>query len=112
MSNERELPSLRGEKLYIPFVGAIIERTIDGKKQILVQVREKEEDKVYSGSVEIPGGKFRAFEDIYETVRREAREESGLNVTFIEGEDRRIDYPNRENTAALWKFGRAGSEFF
>lgn len=101
MSNERELPSLRGENLYIPFVGAIIERETDGKKQILVQVREKEEDKVYSGSIEIPGGKFRAFEDIYETVRRETREESGLDVTFIEGEDRRIDYPNRENTSTL-----------
>ena len=75
MTNER-VPSLRGEQLYIPFVGAIIYRETDNGAEIIVQVREKDSDSEYSGSVEIPGGKFRAFEDVYETVRREAREES------------------------------------
>lgn len=92
----QELPTLKGEKLYIPFVGAIIERRMDsGKKQILIQIRAKESDRLYSGSIEIPGGKLRAFEDIYETLRREVKEESGLDVTFIKGEEKRIDYPNQ-----------------
>lgn len=97
----KELPTLRGEQLYIPFVGAIIERETGGKKQVLVQVRQKESDTQYSGSVEIPGGKFRAFEDIYTTVRREVKEESGLDITFIDGEDRRVNYPNRDDISSL-----------
>jgi len=102
MGTEKELPTLRGEQLYIPFVGAIIEReTGDGKTQVLIQVREKESDKIYSGSIEIPGGKLSAFEDIYETVRREVKEESGLTVTFIGGEDKRIDCPNKGDISTL-----------
>jgi 8-oxo-dGTP diphosphatase len=97
----KELPTLRGEKLYIPFVGAIIERTIKGKKQVLVQTRSKTSDPLYNGSIEIPGGKLAAFEDIYETVRREVKEESGLEVTFIAGEAKRTDYQNRGDTSTL-----------
>lgn len=67
----------------------------------MVQVRSKSTDVVYSGSIEIPGGKFRAFEDIYETLRREAREECGLEITFIEGEDKRKDYSNRNDISTL-----------
>ncbi|MBU0569974.1 NUDIX domain-containing protein [Patescibacteria group bacterium] len=87
MSDSDRVPTFRGEKLYFPFVGAIIEREVGGEKQVLVQVRQKDADQVYSGSFEIPGGKFRAFEDVYETVRREVKEESGLEITFIKGED-------------------------
>lgn len=102
MDSKKELPTLRGEELYIPFVGAIIERDDNqGKKQVLVQVREKTSDIVYSGSIEIPGGKMQAFEDVYETVRREVKEESGLDITFVEGKDRRIDYANREDISSL-----------
>ncbi len=95
-----KLPSLRGEFLYIPFVGAIIERNFEGKKQVLIQIREKDTDPIYSGSLEIPGGKFRAFEDVYTTLRREVREECGLEITFVEGEDRRKDYSNRDDTSS------------
>lgn len=99
---EKELPTLRGEKLYIPFVGAIIERiSDDGKKQILVQIREKKSDAIYSGSLEIPGGKLQAFEDIYATVRREVKEECGLDITFIEGEENRFDCVNKGDTSTV-----------
>lgn len=102
MSMEKEVPTLRGEKLYIPFIGAIIERlTKEGEKQVLVQIREKKSDIIYSGSLEIPGGKMQAFEDIYETVRREVKEECGLDVTFIDSEEKRIDYQNRGDTSSL-----------
>ncbi len=99
----KELPNLRGEYLYIPFVGAIIEREFEGKKQILVQVRQKKSDTQYSGSIEIPGGKFRAFEDVYETLCREVKEESGLDITFIEGQNERKDYLNRNDVSSLIK---------
>ena len=97
-----DLPTLRGEALYVPFVGAIIEREgPNGQKQILVQTRAKDSDKRYSGSLEIPGGKMQAFEDVYETLRREVKEETNLDITFVEGKTRRIDYENRGDVSSL-----------
>jgi len=103
MTNKRqEVPILRGEELYVPFVGAIIERESEAQtKQILIQIREKESDPLYSGSIEIPGGKMQAFEDIYETLSREVREESGLEIIFVKGKDKRADYKNREDVSSL-----------
>ena len=101
MSKTTKVPTLRGEQLYVPFVGAIIERELNGRKQIVVQIRQKDTDSQYSGSIEIPGGKMRAFEDIYDTVRREVKEESGLDITFIGGENSRQEYPNREDVSSL-----------
>lgn len=102
MNTKKELPTLRGEELYIPFVGAIIERTDqEGKKQILIQTRQKQSDLIYSGCIEIPGGKLQAYEDVYQTIRREVKEESGLDIVFIQNEDRRIDYQNKNDTSTL-----------
>jgi len=98
---KKSVPVLNGEELYVPFVGAIIENENADQKQILIQVRQKASDKVYDGSYEIPGGKFSAFEDIYESLRREVKEESGLTLSFITGEKERIDCPNRGHTSTL-----------
>lgn len=99
MHRIKDLPILKGEALYIPFIGAIIERTHEGQRQVLIQIRQKPQDD-YHDSIEIPGGKMKAFEDIYETVRREVKEETGLNITFIQGEDKRSDFQNREDTSS------------
>lgn len=98
---EIELPTLRGEELYIPFVGAIIERVKDGRKQVLIQTRNKKNDNLYSGTIEIPGGKLKAFEDVFDTVRREVKEESGLDIIFIQSEDKREDYSNKGDISSL-----------
>lgn len=90
-----------GESLYIPFVGAIIEKDKDGKKYVLVQTRQKLTDAKYSGTLEIPGGKFRAFEDVYETVRREVKEECGLIITEIKDENKRITVENKDDESDL-----------
>ncbi len=37
--------------------------------------------------IEIPAGEIREFENIYDCLRREIHEETGLEVTYIEGED-------------------------
>ncbi len=95
------VPILCGEQLYIPFVGAIIEREVDGRTQILLQIREKKDDKKYTGCYEIPGGKTRAFEDVYETLRREVKEECGLVLTFVKDENKRLDFKNQEDTSTL-----------
>lgn len=70
-----------------PAVGAIIESIIDGEKYILVQERQKEGGGVDNGLMEIPSGKIREYENIFDALRREVNEETGLTVTKIVGED-------------------------
>lgn len=70
-----------------PAVGAIIETIIENKKYILVQERQKENGDVDNGMLEIPAGKIREYENIFEALRREVKEETGLKVTKIFGEE-------------------------
>lgn len=74
------------EKFSIPGVAGIIEKEMDGKCFILIQERWKEEAKSEEGLIEIPAGKIREFENIYDCLRREIKEETGLDVVEIEGE--------------------------
>ena len=75
------------EQFSIPGVGGIIEKDIDGIKHILVQARVKAETPHENGLIEIPAGKIRAFECIFDTLRREIKEETGLEVVEIMGEN-------------------------
>lgn len=68
----------------ISAVTIIIERIVDGEIEILIQTRWKpDKDPVYSGCIEIPGGGIEVFENIYDTIKREVYEETGLNVVEI-----------------------------
>lgn len=73
-----------------PAVGGIIEKNIDGIDYILVQERYKDDAQAEAGLLEIPAGKIREFENIFNCLRREIWEETGLEVTYIEGEDETI----------------------
>ena len=65
-------------------VSAIIERFHDGEWEVLLQTRWKpEEDAKYSGLLEIPGGRMEYGEDVYTTLKREVKEECGLNIESI-----------------------------
>jgi NTP pyrophosphohydrolases including oxidative damage repair enzymes len=74
------------ESLTIPGAGAIIEKSIGDKNYILIQIRDKQNVPAEKGLIEIPAGKIRAFENIYDCLRREVKEETGLDVIGIEGE--------------------------
>lgn len=78
------------ELFSIPGVGGIIEKNIAGVDCILVQDRCKDNAKTETGLIEIPAGKIREFENIFNCLRREIREETGLEVTYIEGENESI----------------------
>ena len=75
------------EKFSIPGAGGIILKDINGIKHILLQTRIKPKTPVENGLLEIPAGKIRAFESIFETLKREIKEETGLNVIRILGEN-------------------------
>ena len=73
-----------------PGVGGIIEKNIDGMEYILIQDRCKDDAKLEYGLLEIPAGKIRELENIFDCLRREIWEETGLKVTNIKGEDEAI----------------------
>ena len=68
---------------------ALIERTGTNGAELLIQIRNKP----YEGSprFELPGGRMEEFESFVEALRREVQEETGLELSFIEGEDTRIE---------------------
>lgn len=59
-----------------PAVGAIIEKIEQGKRYILIQTRNKESGGIENGMTEIPAGKIREYENIFDALRREIWEES------------------------------------
>lgn len=77
------------EKFAIPAVGAIIVKRDAGEEFILVQNRRKNNGDGTDGLLEIPAGKVREYENIFEALRREVREETGLHLTKVRGEEDR-----------------------
>lgn len=74
------------ELFSIPGVGGIIEKRIEGKDHVLLQERWKDDCQNEEGLIEIPAGKIREFENIFQCLRREIMEETGLQVVDIQGE--------------------------
>ncbi len=74
------------ESFAIPGVGGIIEKNIAGTDYILIQERCKTDAPAESGLIEIPAGKIRKYENIFDCLRREIWEETDLEVTEIYGE--------------------------
>lgn len=70
-----------------PAAAGIVEKIINGETYILVQERFKEDAPLERGLIEIPAGKIREFENIYDCLRREIKEETGLDVIEIKGEN-------------------------
>lgn len=67
-------------------VSAILEKIEDGKQYVFVQTRWKPQaSPTYLGVFEIPAGGIDGYENVYEAVKREVREETGLEITrFID----------------------------
>lgn len=80
------------ESFTIPGVGGIIEKSFNGVDYILIQERVKEDKPLEKGLIEIPAGKIREYENIFDCLRREIKEETGLDVIRIEGETESYKY--------------------
>lgn len=75
------------ETFAIPAVGAIIRKRVNGEEFVLVQNRKKNNGDRMDGLLEIPAGKIREYENVFEALKREVWEETGLHITFIQGEE-------------------------
>lgn len=71
--------------LAIPFAAGIIQRQNDGEIELLVQTRWKpEHDPKYSGTWEFPAGVLdKSYENVYQALAREIKEETGLRLKSI-----------------------------
>ena len=78
------------EKFTVPCVAAIIEKITNNEKYILIQTRQKEDGAETNGMLELPDGKIREYENVFVALRREVKEETGLTITKILGEDRQV----------------------
>lgn len=74
------------ETFALPAVGAIIVKRVGNDEFILVQNRKKNNSDGTDGLLEIPAGKIREYENIFEALRREVWEETGLHITAVRGE--------------------------
>jgi len=80
------------EKFAIPGASAIIVKEENQVKYVLLQVRNKRCRPQECELVEIPGGKVRENENIFDALRREVAEETGLVITEIVGETNSVSY--------------------
>jgi 8-oxo-dGTP pyrophosphatase MutT (NUDIX family) len=81
-------------------VSAIIERVHNGQVEVLLQTRWKpDRDPIYSGTLEIPAGGIHKYENVYDALRREVREETGLRVLRITPDIRTEEFAPREDGA-------------
>jgi len=94
------------ENLNIPVVSDIIERVKDGKTEILVQTRWKpDRDSQYSGTLEISAGWIDRYENVYDALRREVKEETGLTITdIIPNKQTKLHKPNKDGAFAFQTF--------
>lgn len=76
------------ERFAIPGVGGIVLDSSGGRTRVLIQDRHKAGAEREAGLIEIPAGKVREFESVYDCLRREIREETGYELRLIEGEDK------------------------
>ena len=75
------------ETFALPAGGAIIVKKVEDDEFILVQNRKKNSGDGTDGLLEIPAGKVREYENIFEALRREVWEETGLHIISIKGEE-------------------------
>jgi 8-oxo-dGTP diphosphatase len=90
-------------ELCIPYVAGIIEREHNGRRQLLIQTRWKpNRDPLYSGTLEFVAGTMDApFENVYETLKRELKEEVGLELKAIINDSRTKIYSPQKTDASF-----------
>jgi len=87
----------------IPFAAGIIERRHNGKLQLLMQTRFKPtRETIYNGTLEFAAGALDVvYENVYDTIAREIKEETGMTLTRIVDDSQTKIYQPRPTDAAF-----------
>ncbi len=95
----------RNDQMALPYVSAIIERENQGKTEVLIQTRWKP-GREYHNTIEIPAGVLdKGFESVLDAVKREVKEETGLEVIEIVNLDKTdVHSPNDDASFAFRPF--------
>ena len=90
------MPSVKVKGEMFVNARAIIEREIEAGTEIVIQIRNKP----YEGGkrIELPGGRVDEFESLINALKREVREETGLELVQIEGLDTRVETHDADAT--------------
>ncbi len=68
-------------------ISAILEKEEKGIKYILIQTRWKPKTSpTFTGLLEIPAGAIESYENVYDTLKREVLEETGLKIEAVAGD--------------------------
>jgi ADP-ribose pyrophosphatase len=88
-----------------PVISAILQKKDNDGLKIFIQTRWKPHiNSPYSGMLEIPAGGIEAYEDVYNTLKREVKEECGLDVVNIINDFKsNIDEPTAGDKAFVFK---------
>lgn len=78
------------------FVAGILERMEGTVKKVFLQTRWKPKTStIYSGLLEIPGGRINSYENVFDSIQREVKEECGLKImafrNSFQGESFNVD---------------------
>ncbi|MEO6509187.1 MAG: NUDIX domain-containing protein [Patescibacteria group bacterium] len=97
---------LNHAKPCFPVVAALIERVHNGEVEILIQTRWKpERDPKYSGTFEIPVGWLDEYENVYDGLKREVFEETGMKIIKITPDIKtKMHSPNDDKAFAFMPF--------
>ena len=86
-------------------VSAILEKVENGERSIFMQTRWKPQvSPTYLGALEIPAGGIDSYESVYDAVRREVNEETGLEIIrFIDDEQTPAMYTRPGDASIAFK---------
>src|SRR5688572_18994040 len=89
--------------LAVPFVGGIIERSYEGRLQILLQTRWQEHAlATYRGTFEFAAGVLdQHYENVYDALAREILEETGLTLSEVIGDSQTTVWTPNDDDASF-----------
>lgn len=89
----------------MPFVSAIIERERQGETEVLIQTRWRPNAEWnYHNTLEIPAGVLdKGYESALDTIKREVKEETGLEVSEIVGLEKSKVYTPKDDASFAFK---------
>lgn len=83
-------------------VSALIEREHNGQRQLFIQKRFKPHtSSSYLNAFEIPAGGVNPYENVYDALKREVKEETGLDILKIIEDDSTGVLENRAGDSSL-----------